>query len=560
MPNGTEINFHETKQTPVLFHDTSLLGDAMAAHDRTQTFSYKSKSKWEREKSSFFLFVLLKKSTSHMSCRSVSPPPPSPFKMNTGFQAVLLHQVQTACQVEPVHPTLLHSVQLDHQTPDTRMMTTDQVDLMDQGGRDDSASSASSLQQEQQGLIPDKAHHPLDEAAVMVVQAMHRFYDMLCYNFAHSFPQRKKKSFMRSSIRINTPPLNNSVDDNDKQDDLSDEATTMLLQTVQRLFDTCCCHLHEVGPFPPTKKEPKLVVVRHTPISFHVHDKWSFVAEEPAGGDPLQLLSNSIHDRAPSFEQYLMVIALQCINYRGCIAHGKRIEQSFNANNTKGHVIGTINPTTELFAQFGGTKVLTTVQDIKQELLENGPVVSLLFTPNEHHHNSFVVAPWAKTTVPGTTFPLLIVGWDVSAIGETWIVQTARTSTATGTGQHPVLGERYHRLAMGHFHIDTTCLAPVRSLHHISWQDDTIALGIPNLVAATGWYDWPAMATHLSPGRLNAFGKALGEDGLVGAAAKQIPFLVRDEKVIAQSRWATLQGVSWEETTQQWKVSLMLGK
>jgi hypothetical protein len=361
--------------------------------------------------------------------------------MNTRFPALLLHHVQTVFQLEPVPPTLLHSVQLAHQTPDAIMMTTtttDQIDLTDPSGRDDSACSAylQQQQQRQQGLIPDKTHHPLDEAAAMIAQAMHKFYDMLCYNFSPSFPKRKKESFMRSSIRSSTPPHNNSLDDKDKQDDLSDEAATVVLQTVQRLFDTCCCNQH-VGPlFPPSRKEPKSVV-HHTPTSFHVHDKWPFVSEEPAGGDPLQLLSSSSssHNRAPSFEQYLVDIALQCINYRGCIAHGKRIEQSLTAENKRGHVIGTNNPTTELFSRFGGTKVLPTVQDIKQELLENGPVVSLLFTPNEHHHNSFVTAPWTKTAIPGATYPLLIVGWDVSAIGETWIVQTtARSTTSTGQG------------------------------------------------------------------------------------------------------------------------------
>ena len=153
------------------------------------------------------------------------------------------------------------------------------------------------------------------------------------------------------------------------------------------------------------------------------------------------------------------------------------------------------------------------------------------------------------------------MGWDVSAIGETWIVKTTtRSTTTTTTYTGTEEAELEHRLAMGQFHIDTQCLAPASNLHHLSWQDDSIALDIPNLAAATGWYEWPAMVTHLSPLRLKAFGKALGEDGLVGAAAKRTPFLVRDETVRAQSRWATLQGVSWEPTTQQWKVSLSLGK
>ena len=306
----------------------------------------------------------------------------------------------------------------------------------------------------------------------------------------------------------------------------SNKSATKLFQTVEIFYKECCRNLGQL----PKKRKTVLstMVTPTTPLTFHIKDKWPFATSDRPMLSPTE-----------PFEEILKGVALQCINCRGNIAHGKQTELLYDM--TCQSVQVTEDQSEKIFLHpFGGTKVLETVEEIKQEIFDNGPVVSISFSPNKHH--SFVVSPWAKAE--GATYPVLIVGWEVSAIGETWIIKTADTSKF----------EKEERISIGHFEIDERCIAPKSNLSHINWQDSTISIVLSS-VKGSNWYEWTQLETFLSSIELETLGKSMG-----GQALMKTPFLVIECDVWARSRWGTLRDIAWAEWQGKWRAQIDLGK
>ena len=306
----------------------------------------------------------------------------------------------------------------------------------------------------------------------------------------------------------------------------SKESATTLFQIVDDFYEECCTNLGELP-----KKRKTVLSTMATPTTqpmFHIKDKWPFAISDR----PMVSVTEP-------FDQILKGIALQCINCRGNIAHGKLAELQYDM--TCQSVQITEDESEMIFRHpFGGTKVLQTVQEIKQEIFENGPVVSVSFRPNEHH--SFVVSPWAKAE--GATYPVLIVGWKVSAIGETWIIKTADTSKL----------EKEELISIGHFGIDSHCIAPKSNLNHINWQDSTISI-ILSTATGSNWYQWTELETFLSSRELEKLGKSMGGEGLMTTR-----FLVIDRDVRARSRWGILRDITWDQWQEKWRAQIDLGE
>lgn len=106
----------------------------------------------------------------------------------------------------------------------------------------------------------------------------------------------------------------------------------------------------------------------------------------------------------------------------------------------------------------GGAKVLDTVDEIKEELTKQGPVVSTSFVPSKEfvsaseHAGSFL-----KKRV-GKPHELLLIGWKFTATGEVWLAK-------------PLRGESTIQIASGQFAVDDVVMAPESSFDDEYWQE-----------------------------------------------------------------------------------------
>ena len=72
------------------------------------------------------------------------------------------------------------------------------------------------------------------------------------------------------------------------------------------------------------------------------------------------------------------MIAFKCINYRGAIAHGKKTELSYQYDCVVAWEKST-NARDVFYNYGGGSKELKSIEEIKDEIMQNGPVVSSSF-------------------------------------------------------------------------------------------------------------------------------------------------------------------------------------
>ena len=135
-------------------------------------------------------------------------------------------------------------------------------------------------------------------------------------------------------------------------------------------------------------------------------------------------------------------------NARAAIAHGRKIELGFPADK-----MGNLPDTREIFSSHGGTKSLSGPDDIKEELMKNGPVVSASFeVPSVFEgEGSFTASD------VGHTCDVMLVGWATKSYGECWVVAK-------------ILGSEENEVAFYHHGVDDDVIAPESSMEEFSWQ------------------------------------------------------------------------------------------
>lgn len=257
----------------------------------------------------------------------------------------------------------------------------------------------------------------------------------------------RKKSFKTLQLRIH-PDKHPGGD------------TTKLYQDVLAFYDACCDSLRRGGA--PRKASPNSPPTSTTdfPQDFHIQDKWAFL-------DNLSIHNPSIESLRKCDLTALTVA--RCVSARGAIAHGQKTERSFPTDRMRKFT------SVQAALDFnGGTKFLSSVDAIKEELVENGPVVSTDFIL----HRSLLSAGENSTSflpsLAGKRHELLIVGWKLTAFGEVWLV-------------HPLNGQMDPiRIAFGQFGVDDCCLAPKNSFESTKWQGDDDET-IKNLQMMNGW-------------------------------------------------------------------------
>jgi len=224
-----------------------------------------------------------------------------------------------------------------------------------------------------------------------------------------------------------------------------------------------------------------------------------------------------------------VAVGYQCINTRGAIAHGRRTELHYDNNNVASKpIIATVE---QLFYSYGGAKVLYSVEDIKDELIKNGPVVSTSFCPS----TAFV----SDNSIQQRD--ILIVGWKQLPSGEAWIVQPLCKE-----------GSRVSKVAcvaIGQYGIDDRCVAPMNSFDNKPWQSgpyyDTSMRGAENV-----WRSWKGLKVTTTS--VDALFRKIGTTKLGSLSLPVVT--VRNELKIAHSRKARVSSITWDAKVNSFNV------
>mmetsp|Transcript_15133 Transcript_15133/g.18438 ORF Transcript_15133/g.18438 Transcript_15133/m.18438 type:complete len:466 (+) Transcript_15133:118-1515(+) len=260
--------------------------------------------------------------------------------------------------------------------------------------------------------------------------------------------------------------------------------------------------------------------------------------------------------------------AYKCIHARGALAHGRRITKYFSWNNVEEHGVSNHTVTDVFKSVVGGDIVqLTDVNDIKEELMTRGPVVSVSFKLTNAYlsqlgrdrgafaveQNTLDVEATSDTTNGQKNHELLIVGWSLTPYGEAWKVQflfdqhnnNSATSTDNANQEEP----SFIHIGFGQFGIDELCLAPKKSLDHIPWQCgqhfDAEFSDVPE------WREWKQMDLPIVESELVLIGNCFKRGMFTGES-----FVLRDRDKVAHSANYTIKNLRWNDETNEWIITV----
>ena len=216
-------------------------------------------------------------------------------------------------------------------------------------------------------------------------------------------------------------------------------------------------------------------------LSFDVLMKWPYIRfDKPFWESSItSTTTNSTSSNSPpstSDGPVSIYVATQCINARAAIICGKHITNEFHNDIVKNVFLTTYSNAKDLLEKnTGGCKVLTEVNDIKSELVSNGPVITTKFQPTQSLLRHCYTKHQRDAILKQATYAL-IVGWKLLAAGEVWIVQPLYNPNATtpinGSIPLPPTTTPPLMVAFGQFGIDEYCIAPASNepLELLSWE------------------------------------------------------------------------------------------
>jgi hypothetical protein len=313
----------------------------------------------------------------------------------------------------------------------------------------------------------------------------------------------------------------------------STSTAAILLRDVKDFYALCAASLKSSPLTKRRKIAPvaSLTGVDEFPQDFCVIDRWSFLDEiKPA-------------DTTICEKKLPALVAAHCINARGAIVHGKTTEIFYSTDNLYEEE-SEANTIVDIFERRGsGARVLDTVEEIKEELMKRGPVVSTSFVLTKgfmsgcKHAGSFL-----KERV-GKQHEMLIVGWKFTTLGEVWLLK-------------PLFGgltaKKMIRVAFCQFGVDNAVMVPKSSFENEFWQEGPY-LSLPFFDA--GWRNWSGVAAHVSSESLEGLAMNLGE-GLFSAVTNKSRVVICDKKSTAHSRAGTITEVSWDREKNKWKIDI----
>ena len=329
----------------------------------------------------------------------------------------------------------------------------------------------------------------------------------------------------------------------------NESSVTEIFQNVQIFYDECIGNLSKGSSTrdrdsKASKRRRKrsrsgqLATGKAYPSNYSCFDQWPYMKEcitTVASSDTPKSLNMPNANVLPAYQAY------RCINSRGSVAHGRIItrHETFGDVEKKSEKKYSVQ---EIFDSFGGAKELETVETIKDELMNCGPVVSASFRLLDAYlerlnvsENSFV------REASGGTHELLIVGWCLTPYGEAWQVEPIMNDTDVAS--------QIIEIGFGQFDIDEVVLAPDNSLEYISWQPgpyfDYDFSDVEN------WREWKEMDLPIGENDLKDLAKCF-PSGLMSGEA----FVLRDEKKHAHSGTYKVKNIRWGEETNEWFIQV----
>lgn len=258
------------------------------------------------------------------------------------------------------------------------------------------------------------------------------------------------------------------------------------------------------------------------PVKFHVGQKWKFV-------DCQRPRASGIVDA-----ELAAHTAAVCYNARGAISHGQVTQIHYTRDAFKPFLI-----VQSIFDHMGGFKHLSSVQEIKKELMENGPIVSTSFVlPRPLLDNEKYSSAFLKSRVE-MTHEVVIVGWMTAAAGQFWLVKSLDAYSP------PV------PIAMGHFGIDDCCVSPIVNFSSVVWQNGPY---FDAEFSSDEWMEWRALLLDLSDAEMQDLACCF-KTGLLAASRQGSTFVIRNKNKFAHSRRYRLKEISWNKETSKWTVS-----
>mmetsp|Transcript_5521 Transcript_5521/g.13841 ORF Transcript_5521/g.13841 Transcript_5521/m.13841 type:complete len:274 (+) Transcript_5521:28-849(+) len=183
---------------------------------------------------------------------------------------------------------------------------------------------------------------------------------------------------------------------------------TRIYQDAQSFYHKCITSSSSSFYFGKASSKPASPTNVNFPLEFNSIDKWPHIEYQKPWVTP-ELTK----------EEMSRAVAYQCLNARGAIAHGQKIERKFNQTSVCHADVEAHKSVEQMFSLRGGAKELSGINEIKEELRNNGPVVSTSFRPSE----MFLSSNTISKSDHGHQSDILIVGWRQLSSGEVWIVQ-----------------------------------------------------------------------------------------------------------------------------------------
>lgn len=190
--------------------------------------------------------------------------------------------------------------------------------------------------------------------------------------------------------------------------ELNEDADS-IFEDLQTFYDRCCENLNDNSKKKKRKKKQPHVsptAIVDSVVQFNVRQKWphldGYIRPLPSG----KLTSGKV--LAP-------LVAYQCINSRGAIAHGKRPSLIYSLDNVESC---TGQSVMDIFNRHGGYRTITgrKVDEIKVEIIQHGPVISFSFVPTPEfakEHSDYIVSSRIKKH-----HYCMIIGWKLTEFGK----------------------------------------------------------------------------------------------------------------------------------------------
>jgi len=262
-------------------------------------------------------------------------------------------------------------------------------------------------------------------------------------------------------------------------------------------------------------------------VQFNVRQKWPWLDGYLRPLSPDKITSGKV--LAP-------LVAYQCINLRGAIAHGKRPSLIYSWENVETCVGQSMM---EILVKHGGYKTIngSKVDEIKIEIITNGPVISFSFIPTKafaQEHSESIV----KSRIKKHHY-CLIIGWKLTEYGEVWLVQIYN-------------GVEIFEIPVGRYAIEEIILAPKDKYLHITWQQGPYH--DKDMTHFHGWHNYEDIALILKTNELEELAEIFGNKPFHEVIVEKTRFVIRDKKKPSHSRSCSLTSLKWDKNLKVWQV------